>query len=481
MPLSDYLKAITDNTQVLRRELKSSTGRIIDVLPGMGSTVNGSIYVESIGATVCFHNGVMENFYTPHGILSRDRLISRWNESRKELFSHIARQFPSGSRIINIGAGGDVTPIKIMQEHKHEIISTDFAEDSIELLRSRISAPAFAGDLLYINRLVPEPVHFVIGNSTLAYITPAKLAEVVKNIYGIMNLGGVFTFDMMPHESYFNIIHQREAQTLINECEANPLKLSEYISKYGIQDGINAMAYFVFYQGYSANLAMIDCIKRLFEELGARCTTGIVQSKTENGNTSWFTLRVAKADYSILEKVDREILYTSTSQQFLESLSGSSPSYEIGYIDRKSAIELADKLAIKCNEKAAPWLVARFVKDNQDSKKLPQSVRNAVLKEIDPVMFAETIMPYILRKKTYIPPKALDLDVAYDQFMHYQVLSGSQRISTEQADKEIDLKYEQARIRFQKKAERISLERVKQTKRDDRKRQKEARKKQRRR
>lgn len=479
VPMHQYLESLDANIQSLRKELRSKENKVLDNIPDLGIRITGDYYVESVGSIIHFEDGIMESMYTPHALLARDRTIDRWSESRVEFFQAIARQIPKHSRVLNIGAGGDIAPIQAMIDSEHEIISTDLAEDTIQALKKRIDTSAFAGDLMYLDRLLPGPVDFFIGNSTLGYVEPGKLLSVIGNVYKLMIKGGVFTFDLSPWPSYFNIINNRQEQTLINESDVDPRKLIEYIDRYGEIDGINAMAHHVFFQGTAVSLTLLKIVRAEFEKLGAQCSIGVFAFRDgEGSSTNCFTLRVSKDYEPILEPVEGEEVFDSCNELFI-NMQSHAPAYVIGYIDRKSGMELARKLGISCDPRNAPWLVADFIEEHQDSRELPDEIRESVLAELDLDAFLDRVRPYITQEKTYKAPKQLDHDIAYDQYMHKAVFIGEVPFSREEADRRIDAQYEKARERLANKAERKAAEREKDKRRDDRKRAKKARKKQR--
>lgn len=480
IPLAEYLHTIEKNVKDLRLELRGKAKAVFETIPPLGLRISGAYYIESAGTIVEFTDGAMEHMYIPNALFARDRIIDYWDASRKGLFAKIAQQFPHQARILNIGAGGDLTPIRAMLENHHEIISTDMAEDVIHLLKKRIDVPAFSGDLIYLSRLLPEPLDFFIGNSTLAYVEPAKLLKVISNIYEKMDKGGVFTFDLTPNHLYFNMVSGQEEETILNESDVDPRKLISYIKKYGNEDGINAMAYYNFYRLAAMNISMIDILKKIFENLGAKCLTGIFKLRGKDGGIgSCLTLRVSKNYDQILAGIEGEILYSSGPEGFMR-LQTAPPAYKIGYIDRESGAELARLLGIRCDAKSAPWIVADYIEEHQDSRQLSTVVKEEVLAELEPDAIVDRIWPYINGQKQHVPPKPLRQDIAFDQYMHKAVFTGEQPISREEADMRIDIKYNQARERLKQDADRMASERTEEDeKRADRNRKKANRRKQR--
>jgi len=473
MPIDTFLNATLKKISELRERLRSSAETTMDALPVGRSGFTGDAYVDAVGTVVHFEGGNPEIFYTPDALKMRDLVLSRQAAAREKFFNAVAAQLPAGSRVLNIGAGGDVTPIRSMRKAGHEVISTDLAENTVQALRSRIDAPAFACDLVNLAEILPEPVDFAFGNSTLAYIEPAKFKKVTQNVFHSVASGAIFTFDLAPHGSWFNIAEEKTQQTVANESDADPRRLLEYIKKHGVKNGINAMACFSFFRTLAVNLAMVSVLKEVFEGYGGRCVTGALYYADERGSLfNCLTLRVSKGFDDLLSPVEGETLFSDASKYLSGEINDAKkvPGFILRFIDRDIGEALARAVGIHRDRRSDPWLVAEYVVENQDSAVLPDSIKSEVVGSIDPVRLAEKILPYAKGEKKFVPPRPLSPLIAADQILHKFVISGELALSHEEADARIDLEYARNEENLREKADR-------EQRRKDRKKQKSDRKK----
>lgn len=476
----EYTAATRKNAEDLHEKLKQSVRpSVLESMPMPGSPISGDFYVEAVGTVIHFENGISDDIYNLDGIMRRDIVLDRIKNSRQEFLVALAAQLPANSSLLNIGAGGDTLPISIMQDAGHMVLSTDISKEVVTELERRSSSPAFACDLVHLSEVLPGPLDFVIGNSALGYVHPIKLRSIVKSVYEAMDSGGVFTFDVTPNPNYFGIAQGKKVQTVVNESGADPRELLSYIKQYGVPNGINAMAYFAYYRGMSVNLAVVEVLRRLFEQRGARCSSGVVNLKNTNGaGQNALTLRVVKAEKSlnILEHIRGERSYESPSDEFQKEIKGQSPAYILEYVDRGSGEELAKAIGIHRDRLSDPWLVARYIAEHQDSKELPDNIRDEVLAEIDPNLFVERIWACVDGKEPFSIAKPLPTAIALDQAWHKAVISGQTDWAVEQVDALIDEAYKKQSVlpKAILKGE-LSAE----DKRKERNRQKAARRKQR--
>lgn len=474
--LQTFFEEAVTNAARLRARRRADARTVVATLPGPRSVLTGEAFVDTVGAVVRVARGSSDFFYTPEAIPMRDVALGRLEESRRAFFAALAAQFPPRSRILNVGAGGDVVPIDSMRDAGHEIISTDFAMDTVEALKRRIDTPAFACDLADLAEILPAEVDFMIGNSTLAYLDPPKARRIVSNLFRAMRYGAVFTFDLSPHPHYFCIAEGKTKPTLINESAADPATLAELINRYGAKDGMGAMAHRTVQRGESVNAAVVSVLKGFFEAEGARCRMGRQFYRDRSGGQAHcLVLRVAKAHDAILTPVAGEEFFDpSLSPE--EQATGKPPLLVLACLDRDSGEVLARLLGIHQDRRQDPWLVADYVETHQDPRSLPDEVRRAVLAELNPARLAERIRT-CLERGQYEVPTPLPFWVATDQFFHKSVIMGEVPFSREAADLKIDDVEKQRAESLRNTAARQRDDAAKEKKRKERKRQKESRKK----
>jgi hypothetical protein len=377
-------------------------------------------------------------------------------DSRQRLFEGIAGQFPSHARVLNIGAGGDPTPVRAMAAAGHEVISTDMALSTVAALLTLVAEPVFACDLAHLGDALPAPVDCMIGNSVLGYVAPGKLATVVGNVAAAMTQGGVFTFDQTPHPHYFVMAEASPFEPIINVSAPHPEQLLAYVERYGIHDGINAMAYDALYRPTAVNLAVIDTLRILFARHGMSCRIGSVPLALQSGSHAvCLTLRVSRHAVSdILQPLPGETLYDTITAAFADRASERPPWLGMTYLDREMGERLARVLGIHRDRQTDPWAVARFVAENQAAENLSHSIRDEVIGSFSPEAFRSRIMPFVTGEQTFVIPRAMDPARAADQTLHNGVMRGMLPLTPEQADLRIDHAYAQQRQREALKAER---------------------------
>lgn len=436
--LVTLLKFVDKNINNLRDKLRKQAEKILPDIPPMGVLISGNIYIESVESIVEFDEyGNFEYLYTPDSLILRSPSLSESEKTREKVFLDIAKQFPFRSRILNIGAGGDIIIPSCMEISDHEIISTDLSQSTINILAKNINSPVFACDLLYLNEVLPEnSVDFILGNSTLGYVDPRKLGPVINNLSMIMKYGGVFTFDLAPHPVYFQMQKQKPHQTVANESEVDPTKLIEFVERYGNLNGINAMAYYSYYRTYYTNIAVLFLIKELFENEGLSCTTGSQSLSTDySASTTQFSLRVSKNFPQILDFINNEKeLNKETAANIIDD---DKIWYRLGMIDRHNGEVLAKKFGIHKNKREDAWNVVHYIHEQLSAKDLPSEIKNEVIKEIDLLALEEKIRPFLHGK--YVPKQIpLSPEIIADQTIHKMVIDGTTDMSPEEADAKID-------------------------------------------
>ncbi len=472
MSIEKLLEMINDRIPTLRNKLRKQADRIIPEIP-IKERISGNLFVEAVGSIVEFdETGNFEFTYTPHSLNLRAPSLIRAKESRKRIFSDISQQFPANSRLLNIGAGGDTVLPQCMESAGHEIISTDYGQDTINVLAEQINSPVFACDLIHIDEILPEnSIDFILGNSTLGYVDPRKLRQVISKLVGVMRFGGVFTFDLAPNPIYFLMQDDHKRQTVANESDVDPTKLIEFVDNYGKFNGINAMAIYSYYRASYTNAAVVFILRDLFEEAGLSCTISYQRfPQTEGGITTQFILRVSNNYPDLLNFIENEYELTNIVDA---TVSGDDKKlwYRLALVDRKNGEILARKFGIHKNIKEDPWNVAQYIHDHLWKNDLSPGIKEQVLNDIDPQILYDKIKPYV-DSETFPEVVPLPWEILFDQITHKVVIDGSHPMSFSEADVKIDQVYEEA---YRKQCRKKEREKIKKKKLKNKKKRKQAR------
>jgi hypothetical protein len=440
LPLHEFMAAVHERIALLRGELQASASTVLESMPEPSAELAGEVYVRSVGTTVKLVRGRADHMYEPEGLHIRDRGLAAGSSARDALFDAIALQLPAGSRVLNVGAGGDAALVQRFARAGHEVVSTDFAENTVRALAARVASPTFACDLVNLGRVLPEPVDVIVGNSVLGYLEPSKVDRIVRALHESMTLGAVFTFDLAPHPAYFDLLEEKKRDTCVNAGGADPAKLLELVRKYGAKHGLGAMAYHVACRNLAAKLAVVSLLRTRFASLGARCAPGAVMVK----RLASLTLRVSKTFDPILELVHPETAYDDADAYLTGFIQRAPPPrFDLRYVDRVTGEALARALGIHRGAREDPWLVAEHVARFQDAAGLPAEVRDEVLAETMPSRYATRIEPYLAGRP--MPEREpLPKAVAFDQTCHCWVLDGALPIDVHEADRRIDAMYASA-------------------------------------
>ncbi len=440
----ELVDEIKKNIEELRCEQRGRAMRVLEDEPAMNDKTTGDVFVEKVGTIVHMENGDFQHIYNAHAISARDAMLASSVRDRRKMFEAIGAQFEPGSRVLNIGAGGDTVPINAFKLAGHDVINTDFSQDAVDVLAQRTSAPVFAVDLINLDKVMPgNSVDYLTGNSTLGYVEPNKLKKVVDNLCRVMKKGGVFTFDLNPHPSYSQIFENKDQQTVVNESETDPVKLLEFVQKYGPVHGMNAMGVHQFYRSEAIMLAVIDKLRELFEAKGFMVSTGIYSSNIKDYLRSHI-LRVEREgnEKSVLVPVNGEVPYADAEEVWdvLCEEDDIKAFFRLFCIDRQNAALLAREFGLSGDNKALPYIVSEHVARNQGKEKLPKEIRDDVVGSIHPALIRDAIQPYLDGEKIRTP-RPLSGAVQTDQIMHKFFLSGQSDYTREQIEFIIDREY----------------------------------------
>lgn len=479
LPLSDLIAQVGVRIEALRTRLRASAANILAELPEPTSTYTGVTYVESAGAVLQIERGGFEGVYTPDAVRMRDASLAAMSAERPPLFRGIANQFLPGSRVLNVGAGGDVVPIRAIRDAGHEVISTDLLEETVRLLRSRTDTPVFACELVHLKSVLNEQVDYVVGNSTLAYVEPSKLSAAVSNSWESMRRGAVFTFDLAPHPTYFDLAESITARNVTNASESDPRKLLDFVKRFGVQDGINAMAWHTYYRALAVNLSVVSLLRDRFLALGATCKTGLFSLRqAQGGRQQVVTLRVARQADEVLEPLPGEVFFEDSTRALKADAQDGKPFFALVSIDRAIGERLAREFGIHEDLRSDPWNVAAFVHEQQNSASLAPEIRQLVLAELDPQQFAARIRPYTEGKEVVPATPPPDI-LVLDQTIHKLVFTGA-IADQELADRQIDAAYAKAALQNDRAEANSALRAAKATRKKERKKKDKARRQQRR-
>jgi len=445
---SDLLTRINENIKSLRDEQRKSVLRVYETEPDLYDKSSGDVFIESVGTILHLENGDFQHLYNREAILARDKMVFPAVRDRRKMFEALAAQFDTGSRVLNIGAGGDTVPINAFKLAGHDVVNTDFSREVTDELSRRTDTPVFAVDLVNLNKVMPEKsVDYLIGNSTLGYLEPNKLKKVVENLCMVMKKGGVFTFDMLPHAIYTRIFEGGESQTVVNESEVDPVKLLDFVRRYGPNHGINAMGRYHNMKSAAIQLAVMDILKDLFESQGFQAGCGYYESNIKEVYQSKI-LRVwdPAAGDALSELVGGETRYKDLDERW-SVLTGKMDKliYCLICLDRQNAASLAKCFGIEGNPRALPYLVAEHVLDNQNPASLPAEISEEVTKSIHPALIRDAIKPYMGGKKVMLL-KPMPMAVQTDQILHKFVMSGQAPFDVDEVEARIDAAYQDPKL-----------------------------------
>lgn len=431
------ISAIQKRAHGVRERQRTTASQVVSAvedLPGY----TGTAFVEQIGAMVTFDRGEAEFYYPPAGLEMRDHALKGLASARERVFAALASQLRAGSRVIVVGAGGDILPIQCLVDAGHDVLATDFSLQTVEALRRRIDVAAFAGDLAHLSEVLPS-VDYVLGNSVLGYVDPRKLRVVVDELTKVIGRGAVFTFDQTPHPAYFDIGEAVELQTLVNPSAACPRRLLKFVKRFGAEQGVAAMAEYQYTRAIASHLAMLETLRRLFGRSGLHVVLAWRELLHEGGARSpMFVVRVARGD-------DEPVLALRPEEfeirDFAEVLTNRNrpPYFMVPYIDRDVGEELAVELGIRASRREAPWRVARHIQDNQPGAP-DAALAKEVAAELDPMVQADRIMGVVDGRVLWTSPPKLPTPILKDQTLHKLVLVEG-RLGPDEADAEIDMIY----------------------------------------
>lgn len=425
--VEEFVDQIDIRIMSYRAGVRASASKILPtmILPH-NNRFTGEAYVEREEAVVSFKEGGFPNYYEAGIVRTRDASLGRLKDPREKAFTSLAAGIPENKRILNVGAGGDVVPIQAYLEAGHEVISTDFSQNVVDILKGRVSAPGFACDLVNLKQFVPEnSIDVLIGNSVMGYLNIDKVSDVVENLESVMKEGAVFTFDLTPHPSYFTILKDNDEKSVVNDSAPDPAVLIRLMNKYGIEEGLRLMSHYQFAINCSVQGGTMLVLKDLFEEKGWTVKFGVRTMDTNiNGAKLIHTLRIGKSEESeILHPVedDEEFVFTEFNKAYWDYIKSSQPRsiYSLFCIDRY----WADKLSEVIGRKMTTWEIIDYVEKNQGGSASIENV-NEVLQDISPENVYAKLIDYVRDKKPFPDLKELSELRMLEQVLHKQAYLG---------------------------------------------------------
>ena len=110
-PLDELMRQIHANVDAVRDERRAAMP-VVRTHEEARRREDGQVFVEELGAVIDVEDHLADFFYTPEAFVLRDQTLQQLSPARRRLFEGIGAQFRRGSRVLVIGAGGDVEPIR---------------------------------------------------------------------------------------------------------------------------------------------------------------------------------------------------------------------------------------------------------------------------------------------------------------------------------------------------------------------------------
>jgi len=403
--LESLMSGINERIEWLRFEMKANAAEVLQQFPldSDRQKLNKTVYVEEVGSLVTFHDGDTDQFYLPGSLPSRDNFLNIQAELRGTFYDEFSDLFEKDSVVLNIGAGGDVLPVKSLKEKDVNVVSNDYSQGVVDELKRRYEHPVFACDLENLDQvLLPDSVDYVIGNSVLAYVDPRKLKKIVKNLCAVMKKGGMFTFDVPPNPMYFQIADGMDKQRVVNPTEADPAALRDYLLRAGgdVETGLIAATFHFNARKQAVILALLDIITDLFRENGVNAQLGFkgIADPNSRHDLRTFTLRVSKQGEKPLEALSKEVFFDTGEPGLLfEMLADHQEPLNMHYLDRKTAFEIAKLIGLNTDVRMSALVLSRFFQSV--SFAYPQYVPREFIEELAGLYGTEVLIakfkPYL--------------------------------------------------------------------------------------
>jgi len=411
--VKEQMADVEAHIDAIRTLMKAQTGTVISDESKLNPRITGDVFIESIGTIVSVDQGKTEYYYTKDAIGMRDRVGLEFEHSdRITMFEYLGTALPAGSRILNIGAGGDDAMVSGLQNAGHDVINTDFSQEAVNILKQRTGAPGFAVDLVNLGLVLPQNgVDIIMGNSTLGYLEPQKIRLVAEQLAAVMDKGGVFTFDLAPHPNYAKAMDPKDVQTVVNEMDMDPGQLLANIEKFGPEKGVQITKLETGIKAHSLECSIMGIWQKLFSEYGFK--TRISMTNTIIGLLG--VLRVAKHDEDVLRALDEESVFDDANAMW--SAHADMVRVPFVCIDSHSGPKIAGALGIDFDPKRLCERVTFEIDEATDPE-----TRSTVMQKFSPAEVIKKLMPYIDGEKTIVDPQGLSDELMREQLFNKQEL-----------------------------------------------------------
>lgn len=383
--------AVRDHRISVRRQAEH---RFPGVQAAFDARFTGRAFIADVGLEVEVVRGETEAFYTVGIAEWRDVVLETQGEGRTEFFREIASALPPKSRILNIGAGGDLAPIVAFRSCDHEVVCTDAARTVTDRLEDLAGVPCFNADLVTLGSLLPQGAFdIVFGNSTLAYIGPSKILPALEQVSNAMTRGGVFTFDMTPLPDYLQAIEPSHRRAVVNDLDPDPRQLAALIRAHGAEQGLHAMAFRSLVRGQSLQLGLLLLLKDIFTGFGLNCRLGFKEVKLRGRLPVW-TLWVDRQP-GLFGRIPGE-QDVDVDRAWRDITDMRDWHFTMKAIARPQAKEIGDLLGVSYrDERHAGWIVPMHVTRSADVAHLANDLRVAIAEEYSPHRSKESIRQWI--------------------------------------------------------------------------------------
>jgi hypothetical protein len=448
--LEKLLSGIRKKEGDLRADQAEKTAYLFETLDTVPKDFSGEAFIESEGMKQSFKEGVgTDNLYNANAVRMRDGNLNALHGPRADFFKEISKAIPPKSRILHIGCGGDMVPEGVLTPQGHEVIHTDASKSVTDGLKWVVGERAFAADLIDLDHYLSEKsMDILVGNSVLGYVAPRKLKAVVGQIAKVMAHGGIFTFDMAPHDTYFRIAKQTTQETVINNSQPDPGELIRFIDRFGPNQGPSAYALHYSRMLQSVQVAILRLLEDCFGKLGFGAVSSKATMETPRGPMISWTLRVARDPVAHARLLQR----TAAESDLPSEEEAGKIQCAMMHVDRGQGMEICKQLGIVTDWRKASWNAMQALMTDYFKRDLDPEIRKQVVAESSPDAIFEKIRAVAESGQDY-PSSKLDEAVCHDQQLKSMFIQGAllNGASEEEAMEIIDQKIDEAYLELNRK------------------------------
>ena len=451
-PIEDVVRGAQAAARNLRLRFRREFPRFPSSEHALRQGFKGQAYINDLGLVLEFVNSdeAQDTFYAPGIMKWRDLILSTKEPARREYLTDLAATLPSCSRILNIGAGGDTLPVEVFQATGHEIVCTEGAQNAIKDLTRRIAVPAFPLDLVHLHEALPEgSFDVVFGNSTLGYLSPKKVRDVLDNVCHVMASCGVFTFDVQPLPGYFDAFTDEIPVGVSNRTDPDPERVIAHVRRWGSPQGLHASLFEHHLRLRALQLGMLSLLEEFFSERG--CQTQLAQSplKARGGGVSTQQcLRVAKPGHALVPLVPGEQAL-DVKRDWQAACAIQRLHFSFKALDRDQAARLAPLLGLPNGDpRQTAWDVLASVTQRADVDSLDPAIRAELIAKVHPAEVKQRLRRIIDEEIPFSGlaiPRTRAADQSYRKQAIDRLIADQQtpeHIIMADADRHIDQAYE---------------------------------------